>query len=150
MQEEINKKVDLRPPNDVILRTITNIVVIIILTFAIFLFFSGHHNPGGGFVGGLAFAATIVLMFLVYGISDVRKNFPVNLKKVAGAGVLLAVLTGASGMLWGDAFLTHRAWVFDLPVFGLTELSTATIFDVGVALAVIGTALTIIMSIGDD
>ncbi|WP_274622839.1 MnhB domain-containing protein, partial [Sinobaca sp. H24] len=39
--------------NDVILQTVTKIVTFIILTFAIYLFFAGHHNPGGGFIGGL-------------------------------------------------------------------------------------------------
>lgn len=38
--------------NDVILRTVTKIVVFIILTLSVYLFFSGHYSPGGGFIGG--------------------------------------------------------------------------------------------------
>ena len=40
--------------NDVILRTVTKIVVFIILTFGVYLFLSGHNTPGGGFIGGLS------------------------------------------------------------------------------------------------
>jgi multicomponent Na+:H+ antiporter subunit B len=35
-------------------------------------------------------------------------------------------------------------------LFGATEIATSVIFDVGVALAVIGTSITIIMGIGND
>jgi len=37
-----------------------------------------------------------------------------------------------------------------LPIFGVTELATAVLFDTGVALAVIGTAVSIILSISED
>ena len=37
--------------NDVILRTVTKAVVFIILTLGVYLFFAGHHAPGGGFIG---------------------------------------------------------------------------------------------------
>ena len=40
--------------NDVILRTVTKAVVFIILTLGVYLFFAGHHAPGGGFIGGLS------------------------------------------------------------------------------------------------
>ncbi|MDV2888488.1 MnhB domain-containing protein, partial [Alkalihalophilus pseudofirmus] len=49
-------------PNDVILRTVTKAAIIIIFTFSIYLFFGGHHNPGGGFVGGLSIAAGFILL----------------------------------------------------------------------------------------
>ncbi|NMA70267.1 MAG: Na(+)/H(+) antiporter subunit B [Desulfitobacterium sp.] len=140
----------MREPNDVILRTVTKVAVFIILTFSVHLFVSGHHNPGGGFIGGLAFVAAIVLLFLVYGIERVRRNIPIDFKVVAGIGVLIAVLTGARGILIGEPFLKQTFGHANLPLFGKTELATAVLFDVGVALAVIGTSLTIIMSIGDD
>ena len=50
--------------NDVILRTISRIVVFIILTFGVYLFLSGHNTPGGGFIGGLVLASAIVLLYL--------------------------------------------------------------------------------------
>jgi multicomponent Na+:H+ antiporter subunit B len=80
----------------------------------------------------------------------VRKNFPVNFKIVAACGVLISVLTGAGGMIAGNPFLYQTFGFIEVPIFGKTELATAVLFDVGVALAVIGTTMTIIMSIGDD
>ncbi len=140
----------MRKPNDVIIRGVTKVVVVIIFTFAINLFISGHHYPGGGFIGGLAFSSAIILLFLTFDIESVRKNIPVDFKVLAAVGVLIAVLTGVGGMLLDEPFLSQSFGYFELPIFGETELATAVLFDVGVALAVIGTSLMIIMSIGDD
>lgn len=140
----------MKPPNDAILRTVTKVAVVIILTFSINLFVSGHHYPGGGFIGGLALVAAITLLSLVYGIETIKNNIPVDFKAVAAIGVLISVFTGVGGMMAGKPFLHQTSWYLHLPVFGETELATAVLFDVGVALAVIGTSLTIIMSIGED
>jgi multicomponent Na+:H+ antiporter subunit B len=136
--------------NDVILRSVARVAVVIILTFAINLYFSGHHYPGGGFIGGLTLASAVTLLFLTYDIESVRANVPVDFKAMAAVGVLIAVLTGAGGMLFNEPFLTQAFDYFNLPIFGKTELATAVIFDLGVALAVIGTAMTIIITISED
>ncbi|ALC90869.1 cation:proton antiporter [Bacillus sp. FJAT-18017] len=136
--------------NDVILRSVARVAVVIILTFAINLYFSGHHYPGGGFIGGLTLASAVTLLFLTYDIESVRENVPVDFKAMAAVGVLIAVMTGAGGMLFNEPFLTQAFDYFNLPIFGKTELATAVIFDLGVALAVIGTAMTIIITISED
>ncbi|NLJ76362.1 MAG: Na(+)/H(+) antiporter subunit B [Peptococcaceae bacterium] len=136
--------------NDVVLRTATKAAAVIILTFSVSLFISGHHRPGGGFIGGLAFVAAIVLLFLVYDIESIRKNIPIDFKIIAGVGVLTSVFTGVAGMIMGKPFLTQAFGHVNLPIFGETEVASAVLFDIGVALTVIGTSLTIITSIGDD
>ena len=137
-------------PNDVILHTVTKIAVMIIFTFSIYLFYGGHHNPGGGFIGGLSVASGITLLFLAFDIETIRKSIPFDFKNVAAVGVLIAIFTGLGGLFFGQPFLTQTFGYFDLPIFGKTELATAVLFDTGVALAVIGTAVTIILTISDD
>lgn len=136
--------------NDVILHTITKLVVFIILTFGVELFLSGHNNPGGGFIGGLVLSSALVLLFLVYDIETVQKGIPVDFKKVAAIGVLLAVGTGIGAVLFGQPFLKQSFSTFHLPVFGDTELTTVLFFELGVALTVVGTVVTIILSISED
>jgi multicomponent Na+:H+ antiporter subunit B len=140
----------MKGPNDVILRTAAKVVVLIILAFSIHLFISGHHNPGGGFIGGLTFVAAIVLLFLVDDIEKVRNNIAVDFKVVMAMGILIAVSTGIGGMVGGKPFLNQVIGIINLPIFGETGIATAVLFDVGVALTVIGASLTIIISIGDD
>ena len=137
-------------PNDILLSAVTKVAVLIILTFSIDLFFSGHHNPGGGFIGGLGISSALVLMYLTLGTETVNKLIPVDFKTVAAIGVLIAVLTGAGSFLFDAPFLSQTFGYFELPILGKTELATALIFDTGVALAGIGSAVTIILSISED
>lgn len=137
-------------PNDVILQSVSKVAVVIILTFSIYLFLNGHHHPGGGFIGGLSLASAIILIYLAYDIETVKENIRIDFKKLAAFGVLIAICTGIFGVLNGEAFLYQTFGYFDLPIFGETELASAMLFDTGVALAVIGTAVTIILSISED
>lgn len=136
--------------NDVILKTVTRVAAVIILTFSIYLFMNGHHHPGGGFIGGLSTASAIVLLYITFGIEKVRENIRVDFKKLSALGVLIAIATGLTGTLFGEPFLTQIFGHVDLPIFGDTELASALVFDTGVALAVIGTAVNIILSISED
>ncbi|CAM3221256.1 Na(+)/H(+) antiporter subunit B [Filibacter tadaridae] len=136
--------------NDVILRTVTKIVVFIILTFGVELFLSGHNNPGGGFIGGLVLSSAFVLLYLVFDVETVHKGIPFDFKKIAAFGVLLAVGTGVGAVIFGSSFLTQTFRELHLPVFGNTELATVVLFEAGVALTVVGVVVTIILSISED
>lgn len=136
--------------NNVILRTVTRIVVFIILTFGVYLFLSGHNTPGGGFIGGLVLASAIVLLYLTNDIESVRKSLPFDFKLVAALGVLMATSTGFGSIILGVPFLSQTFGYFNLPIFGMTELTTVTIFEAGVALTVVGVVVTIILSISED
>ncbi|MBD2844583.1 Na(+)/H(+) antiporter subunit B [Paenibacillus sp. IB182496] len=136
--------------NDVILQSAAKLVVFVILTFSAYLFLSGHHEPGGGFIGGLMSAAALVLLALAYDLDTIRSVLPVNYRIVTATGLLLAILTGAGSFLFDRPFLSHAFDYFTLPLLGKTELATAVLFDLGVYLAVVGVTMTIILSIGED
>ncbi|RDW17379.1 Na(+)/H(+) antiporter subunit B [Oceanobacillus chungangensis] len=136
--------------NNVILRTVTRIVVYIILTLAVYLFLAGHNNPGGGFIGGLVLSSAFVLLFIVFDIETIEKAIPFDFKKVAALGAFLAVGTGFGAFVFDVPFLTQAFGYFNLPFFGEVELTTVTIFELGVALVVVGVVVTIILSISED
>jgi multicomponent Na+:H+ antiporter subunit B len=135
---------------DVILQTATKVLVFIILTFSIYVLFTGHHNPGGGFIGGLITASALVLLYIAFDAQTVRDTIPVDFKLLGAAGVLLAILTAAASFLFGVPFLSQSFSHIHLPLFGEVEWATAIVFDLGVYMAVIGTAMTIITSISED
>lgn len=140
----------MRGTNDVILESITKVAAFFILSFSIYLFFAGHNSPGGGFIGGLMTASAFVLKYLAFDIETIQKNSKINFRSMIGAGLIIAVLTGVGGILFGQPFLTHAFDYFNLPFLGKTELATAVLFDLGVYLVVIGITMTIILSIGED
>lgn len=52
--------------------------------------------------------------------------------------------------LFDAPFLTQTKGSFTFPIIGEKDLTTVTIFEAGVALTVIGTLVTIILSISED
>lgn len=136
--------------NDVILRMTSRVAMFIILTFSWYLFFAGHNNPGGGFIGGLMTSAALVLLAIAYGQEVMRSIVPLNFRKVMATGLLIAFLTGLGSLWFGVPFLSHAFGHEYLPILGEVELATAVIFDLGVYLTVVGVTMTIILEIGRD
>ncbi len=136
--------------NDVILRTVTKVAVFIILTYGVHLFLAGHYEPGGGFVGGLVLSSAFVLMYLAFDIETVQRGMPIDFKMVAGAGAFLSVATGTASIALGVPFLTQEEVHLPLPILGDVAFASVLLFEAGVALAVIGTVITIILSISED
>lgn len=135
---------------DVILQTATKILVYIIMTFSIYILFAGHHNPGGGFIGGLITASALVLLYIAFDYRTVREIIPVDFKLLSATGVIISILTGVASFLFDAPFLSQTFTYIDLPLFGKTEVASALIFDLGVYFAVVGTTMTIITSISED
>lgn len=136
--------------NDVILQTTTKVVFFIIFLFSIHIFFAGHYAPGGGFVGGLLTTGAIVLLLLAFDLKTIQQTLPFNFTIVTAVGLLLALGTAAGAIVFDVPFFTHAFDYYDLPLFGKTSLHTAMLFDSGVYLVVVGSAITIIQSIGGD
>ena len=136
--------------NDVILRTVTTVVVFIILTLATYLFFSGHDAPGGGFIGGLVLASAFVLLLLSFDIETVQKGIPIDFKQLAAAGVIIVLISGFASVIFGQPFLNQVFFEFTVPFYGHIKWTSATIFEIGVAMTVIGVVVTIILSISED
>ena len=135
---------------DVILQTAVKAIVFIVLTFSTYILFAGHHNPGGGFIGGLITASALVLLYISFDIKTVHDIIPIDFKLVGALGVMISLLSGVGALLFDAPFLSQTYWYQDLPLFGRTEIATALVFDLGVYLAVVGTTMTIILSISED
>src|SRR5699024_10603252 len=121
-----------------------------ILTLAIYLFFSGHDAPGGGFIGGLVLASAIVLLLLTYDIETIKYSIPFDFKIVSAIVALIVLLTVFGLLIFGEPFLSQTFATVILPFLGEVELSTVTFFELGVALVVVGVVVTIILSISED
>jgi multicomponent Na+:H+ antiporter subunit A len=136
--------------DDVLLQAVAKVAFVIILIFSLFLFFAGHNNPGGGFIGALMASAGLVLLAITFGMDMVEKVLPINYRKLIAIGILIAFLTGVGSFIFGVPFLSQTFGYFQLPLMGKTELTTAMFFDLGVYLAVIGVTMNIILTIGRD
>lgn len=97
--------------NDVVLRTVTKVVVFILLTFGFYVFFAGHNNPGGGFIGGLIFSSAFILMFLAFDVKQVLISLPIDFKKLMIIGSLISLATAIV-----PTFLVNRFYIKLKPI----------------------------------
>ncbi|MFW3170082.1 Na+/H+ antiporter subunit A [Geodermatophilus sp. CPCC 206100] len=134
----------------VVLEVITRILFHTITVFSIYLLFSGHNEPGGGFAGGLVAGLALVLRYLAGGRYELGEAAPVAPGLLLGAGLLFAGGTGVGGLLLGGEVLQTAILETDLPVFGHIKLVTSLFFDIGVYLIVVGLVLDVLRSLGAE
>jgi multicomponent Na+:H+ antiporter subunit A len=140
------------PPErrSVVLEVITRILFHTILVFSLYLLFSGHNEPGGGFAGGLVAGLALVLRYLAGGRYELGEAAPVDPGLLLGAGLLFAGGTGVAGLLLGAEVLQTAILETTLPVLGDVKLVTSLFFDMGVYLIVVGLVLDVLRSLGAE
>jgi multisubunit Na+/H+ antiporter MnhB subunit len=135
----------MKGPDSYIFRTVVRFAFFIINILAVYLLLRGHDLPGGGFIGGLASAISLVLLGLALGLEEMHRVLRFDPVRVAGAGLLLATLTGAAPLLFGKPFLEHFHFHFTaVPLLGDVHVGTPLVFDIGVFLVVVGMTSKII------
>lgn len=129
--------------NSVILKTATRLLAGIVLVFAAYLLWRGHHAPGGGFVAALVAGTGFALVSLSEGARAVRRGILLPPQALVGIGMLLAVLAGLPAILGGLPFLSGMWW----PPQGAALIGTPLLFDSGVFLVVLGAILTVLLAL---
>ncbi len=135
--------------NAPILRTISSVILSFVLVFAVYLLLRGQNSPGGGFIAGVLVAAVVALQCVAFDLNRVRRLFPVDHLKVAGAGLLLAASTGIGATILGQPFLTSTFRFFQVPFLGEVEIASAMFFDFGVFFVVLGAIGCIVSALGE-
>lgn len=132
-----------------LLRDGDRILVPPMLLFALYLLMAGHNRPGGGFVAGLTMAAAVVLRAQARSVSDALALLPVVPMRMLAAGLLTASLAAISPLLVGGNVMDQPFIEVDLPLFAHVKLTTAFIFDIGVATLVVGVMGAVLEAFGD-
>ena len=127
------------------------LVFTVVMVGSLYLLFVGHNQPGGGFVGGIVAGAAVALRYISGGIGEVRRLSRGQPWLVLGGGVLIAAAHGDRPA----AVRRRRCWraalvTLEPPLLGTVKLTSALAFDIGVYLVVVGLALMMFESFGDD
>lgn len=125
-----------------IMRVITYFAVPFTLLVAARIFFQGHDNPGGGFIAGVLLAAAGAMYALTFGV---RRAAGISWWRLSVVGLLISVMTGTAPFLRGYAYMDNT-----ILHFGSFHLPSATFFDLGVMLIVLGTLMTIFVELGQE
>jgi multicomponent K+:H+ antiporter subunit A len=119
----------------------TRLLLPLAIVVGLYIFLRGHNQPGGGFIAGLIISVAILMQYMASGFRFADQRLHADHHTLIGLGVLIAAATGLGSLLFGVPFMTTAFGYFSLPLIGRFELATAMLFDIGVALTVIGAVI---------
>lgn len=141
----------LAPENrSILLEVVVRLLFHAVVVLSVFILFTGHNSPGGGFAGGLVAGLALAGRYLAGGRYELGAAAPVDAGRLLGVGLLLAAGTATAPLFFGAHALTSTWFEATVPVLGHLEFTTSTIFDVGVYLVVIGMVLDVLRSLGAE
>ncbi|HEY8516298.1 MAG TPA: MnhB domain-containing protein [Candidatus Binatia bacterium] len=122
-----------------ILRVIARYAVPISVLVALRIFWQGHDDPGGGFIAGVLLTAAGAMAMMAFGTRVLGR---IAWWRIAVVGLLISLLNGTVPLLRGRPFMDNV-----ILHIGSIHLPTATFFDLGVMLIVVGTLMTILVEL---
>jgi multicomponent Na+:H+ antiporter subunit A len=132
------------------MEVLVDIVIRTAAAFSLYLLFSGHNAPGGGFIAGLVAGICVILMYVARGGEGMNQLVRVRPDQLLGVGLAVAVGVGGAGWLWGGSFLETAKFEVVLPLLGTVKTTSALVFDIGVFLVVLGLVAALIGALGDE
>ena len=130
------------------LALVSRLLLPFVVLVAIFLLVRGHNEPGGGFIAGLVLAIGLILQYVANGQRWTEERLPRDFSPWVGSGLLIAGLTGLASGLFGSPFLTSTYDYPQLPFLGPVPLASASVFDLGVFLTVVGATMMMLAALG--
>ena len=124
-----------------VLRLVSELLIPLILLFALYVQFHGEYGPGGGFQAGVIFAAAFILYSMLFGLDAARRVArPQVLRVLAALGVLIYGSVGVASLLAGGTFLDYSVLSED-PVSG--QHLGIIVIELGVGITVASTMMLI-------
>lgn len=134
------------------LRVAARLVLPLALVLSAYIFWRGHNLPGGGFIAGLITGVALLLQYLAQG--QLRAESVLHAAggrrfgRWIGAGLGIAWLTGVGALAFGRPFLTSAHGHPSVALLGELPLATASLFDLGVYITVVGATLLMLSVLG--
>lgn len=133
-----------------VLTTVAQSSLYVIKLLAVWIFFRGHQEPGGGFIAGVILAAAVALQGLAFGFKAAEAVLPFPFWGLLGTGLAISLGTVVVPTLIGQPFMKSAWGYLHLPFFGELEWASVALFDLGVLLVVVGSAKAILLFIADE
>ncbi len=153
VQERHDRRHEKRKPGDTLKETLLIPSVVMtwafpfIIVLALHLFLRGHDLPGGGFAAGIAMSVAFILQYMAHGARWVEERLRIRPLYWIGGGLLIAAFTGLVPWIFNYPFLTTYFQYTELPLIGKMPTASALIFDLGVALLVVGATVLMLTAI---
>lgn len=138
--------------DSVIIRTLGRLVIPVAQLFGIYVLVFGQYGPGGGFVGGVILAASLILAVLIFGRDGPDSWLATKVLHGDGLGLLIFAGVGGLCLIGGGQLLNYT----HLPIPSLDDPSRRhlgiLLTQIGVAadVAVTGVSIAISLSAEDE
>lgn len=119
----------------------TRLLLPLAIMVGLYIFLRGHNAPGGGFIAGLVVSIALLMQYMASGFEWADQRREIDEHALIGFGVVIAALTGVGSLMLGAPLFTSAFGHVTLPVVGEFELASAMLFDIGVAMTVIGAVM---------
>jgi multicomponent Na+:H+ antiporter subunit B len=120
------------------------------LFLSLLVFYRGHNEPGGGFIGGLMAAAGFIFYAMAFDTAEAEKKLRVSPLMLIVAGLTFALISTLPSLFAGNPFFTGEWISLNIPLLGNLKLGTPLLFDLGVYLTVWGVIVTIIFNVMEE
>ncbi|HUV51277.1 MAG TPA: Na(+)/H(+) antiporter subunit B [Anaerolineae bacterium] len=138
-----------RQSDDVIVKTLSRLLIPFMQIYALYVIAHGHYSPGGGFQGGVILGAALILLVITYGLDNALRMMSERLNTVfCSLGVFIYAGIGLLCVILGENFLDYKALDQFLHV-GIPQARSLGILGVetGVGIAVMAVMLSIFLDI---
>jgi NADH:ubiquinone oxidoreductase subunit 5 (subunit L)/multisubunit Na+/H+ antiporter MnhA subunit len=111
----------------------------------------GHDQPGDGFTAGVTISLGIAFWYIVFGYENtLRRLFFLRPTTLIGCGILVVTAGSIAPVFLGGTFFSPFDFgqALGLPLPKGFTLSTSFLFEIAICLAVLGSALFIIDTLG--
>ena len=135
--------------SSVILRTAVRFILPLTFLYAVYAALKGHNGPGGGFIAGLIASVGLCTYRMSYGDRAFHRLLPIHPRWLMFVGLGLAAGVAALPMLFGQPLLRSASTTLHLGGADV-HLVSATAFDLGVLLVVVGVAVGMISRLGEE
>ena len=138
--------------DDIILRTISRMIIPFIEIYGVFIILHGHVSPGGGFSGGAILGTSLILYTLVFGVEKAQKKFSHKVSDIAeSGGILWFVMIGLIGMLVTGYFLSNVSAGFPIGEPGrLLSAGMIPLLMIGIGIKVASTMITLFHTVIEE
>lgn len=135
--------------SSVILRTAVRFILPLTFLYATYAALKGHNGPGGGFIAGLIASVGLCTYRMSYGDRAFHRLLPIHPRWLVFVGLGLAAGVAALPLLFGQPLLRSASTTLHLGGADV-HLVSATAFDLGVLLVVVGVAVGMISRLGEE
>ncbi len=134
---------------NVVIRTVSRLSVPFIQVFALYVIVHGAVGAGGGFQGGVVFAASFIMMFIAFGLSGVEKRLGKKWLMIYSViGVAIYAGIGFLCLAAGGNYLEYGAVESALGVAHLHGY-LIDVVEMGIGITVMAVMVSIISDISD-